>query len=114
MKSAIRALLCRVAVVSVLGILGLYPGVSLAQEVHTGVLEGVVVAERTGEPLPGVSILVQGTKIGASTDGQGRYRITGVPAGRKTLVVQSVAYETQRREAAVREDGTARMDFKLV
>lgn len=113
MKRAVCALIWRVAVVSVLGVLGLHPGVSPAQEVHIGVLEGRVVAERTGEPLPGVSVSVKDTKLGAFTDAQGRYRISGVPAGRRTLVIQCVGYEAQGREVVVRADAPVSVNFKL-
>jgi TonB-linked SusC/RagA family outer membrane protein len=39
---------------------------------------GRVTAATTGEPLPGVTVVVKGTTTGASTDGNGDYTINGV------------------------------------
>ncbi len=39
----------------------------------TGKIAGVVKDKQTGEPLPGVNVLIQGTTLGASTDIDGYY-----------------------------------------
>lgn len=46
-------------------------------------------------PLPGVSVIVDGTSNGASTDFDGRYTLSNVPSN-ATLVVSYVGYVTQR------------------
>ena len=50
------------------------------------------VSDTSGEPLPGVNVVVKGTKTGVATDFDGNYSIT-VQKG-KTLVFSSVGYET--------------------
>jgi TonB-linked SusC/RagA family outer membrane protein len=52
---------------------------------------GRVVDDLTGEPLPGASIVVQGTTIGVTTDAQGRFELT-VPNETDILVVSYVGY----------------------
>ncbi|NUM70915.1 MAG: TonB-dependent receptor [Ignavibacteriaceae bacterium] len=44
--------------------------------------------------LPGVNILVDGTTIGASTDLNGKFRISGIPAGPRKLRFSFVGYKT--------------------
>ncbi|MEQ8553982.1 MAG: SusC/RagA family TonB-linked outer membrane protein [Cyclobacteriaceae bacterium] len=51
------------------------------------------VVDQNGQGLPGVSVIVQGTTSGTTTDGDGIYRLT-VPAG-ATLVYSFVGFETQ-------------------
>ncbi len=62
-----------------LWLLFLVPGMIRAQE--AGTLTGVVVNNWDGRPLPGVVVTIRGTLLAGTTDGSGRYRIDGVPAG---------------------------------
>ncbi len=90
-------------------LLGL-PGVAWAQ---TGIVEGQVVASQTGDPLPGVSVVVEGENIGAATDAQGNYVIESVSAGEVTLVASFVGYSTQRQTVQVEANQTATVNFEL-
>ncbi len=56
---------------------------------------GLVTDSETGEPLPGVSVVLVGTTVGAATDTEGRYNVR-VPAGYNTLQYSFVGYATQR------------------
>lgn len=64
--------------------------------------QGVVITGKTtdasGEPLPGVTILVKGTTVGAISGMDGTYRLT-VPAGGTTLEFRFIGYQPQ--EAAI-------------
>ncbi len=51
------------------------------------------VVDQNGQGLPGVSVIVQGTTSGTTTDGDGNYRLT-VPDG-ATLVYSFVGFESQ-------------------
>lgn len=66
------------------------------------------ITDAKGESLPGVSIKVKGTAIGATTDMNGRYSIN-VPDGSTTLVFTYIGYITQ--EIAV--SGRTAIDVKL-
>jgi hypothetical protein len=52
------------------------------------------VTSSTGDPLPGVSVLVKGTKKGTSTDNNGNFSLN-VDNTNATLIVSSLGYERQ-------------------
>ncbi|HEY9047747.1 MAG TPA: SusC/RagA family TonB-linked outer membrane protein, partial [Ohtaekwangia sp.] len=57
------------------------------------VVKGVV-REETGEPLPGVSVLVKGSSIGTTTDANGEFSLN-VPSGESILVFSFIGFTTQ-------------------
>ncbi len=63
------------------------------QAVNQQVITGTVTDKSDGKPIPGVSVLLKGTKVGMLTDSTGKYRITA-PEATGTLVFTSVAYKT--------------------
>lgn len=62
---------------------------------QTGSVSGRVVDEKSGG-LPGVTVIIEGTTLGNSTNSDGTYSIQNVPAGPRTLVVSFVGYTTGR------------------
>jgi len=60
-----------------------------------GKISGTVKDKKTGETLVGVTVKIAGTKIGASTDIEGRFLIPGLATGTYTLEVSYVGYLTQ-------------------
>ena len=59
-------------------------------------ITGVVTNETTGEPIPGVSVVVKGQMtVGTSTDMDGNYQLN-VPSDAQTLVFSFVGMETQQ------------------
>jgi len=64
-----------------------------AQAQNVSTLAGTVRDRATQEPLPGVSITLEGTDFGTATDAEGRYRLTGVPAGAYNLRASFVGYD---------------------
>jgi len=81
---------------------------------QTGSIEGQVIASQNGNPLPGVSVVVEGENIGGATDSEGQYVISSVPAGEVTLVASFVGYSTERQTVQVAADETVTVDFELV
>jgi len=61
---------------------------------QTKEITGVVTSADDGLSLPGVSVVVKGTTIGASTDFNGKYALN-VPEGSNILVFSSVGMEPQ-------------------
>ena len=57
-------------------------------------VNGIVVDEKSGESLPGVSVLVKGTKTGTVTDANGKFSIK-VSSG-STLNVSYIGYKTEQ------------------
>ncbi|GAC1373059.1 MAG: TonB-dependent receptor [Hymenobacter sp.] len=78
---------------------GLLPAAAWAQASRT--VTGTVTSD-TGEPLPGVTVMVKGTSVGATTNAAGGYSLS-VPADAKTLVVSSIGYE--KKEVPVGASG---------
>ncbi|WP_019948970.1 SusC/RagA family TonB-linked outer membrane protein [Hymenobacter aerophilus] len=54
------------------------------------------VTDAGGQPVPGVTALVEGTTLGSSTDADGQFIIRNVPAGSHVLVLSFVGYNTVR------------------
>jgi len=59
-----------------------------------GKIKGVVIDEATGDPIPGASVQIVGTTMGAMTDPDGKYLITLVPPLKYNLRISSVGYNT--------------------
>ena len=68
-------------------------GIGLAVAQVTKVT-GVVIDADTEEPIIGASVLVKGTTIGIITDIDGKYEISNIPAGSKSLVISFVGMRT--------------------
>ena len=86
--------------------------VALAQT--TGKIAGRVTDAVTGETLPGVNVLIEGTTLGASSDFEGEYSIIGVRPGTYTLVASFVGFATTRvPDVRVNVDLTTDVDFQL-
>jgi hypothetical protein len=62
---------------------------------QTGRLTGKVTDAATGTPIPGATVLLEGTTIGQATDAEGRYLIIGIPPGAYNLRFSSVGYTTK-------------------
>jgi len=83
--------------------------------VQTGTIAGIVTDSTSGEPLPGVNVAVLGTQQGASTDGDGRYTISGVEVGTYTLQASFVGLATETVDGVeVFEGETTQVNFTLV
>ena len=76
------------------------PGAAWAQAGHT--VSGTIKSE-SGETLPGVTVIVKGTTVGATTNASGEYSLT-VPDGSTTLVISSIGYE--KKEVLIGTSGT--------
>ena len=63
----------------------------------TGGVQGQVLDEADGEPLPGATVLIEELDVGAATDSDGTFEITGVEPGTYTLRVTFVGYQPQEQ-----------------
>ncbi len=75
------------------------PLLSFAESSLAGerVITGTVTGAIDGEPLPGVSVLIQGTNLGTSTNADGEYEIS-VTDEHEVLVFSFMGYESQSIE----------------
>jgi outer membrane receptor for ferrienterochelin and colicin len=80
----------------------------------TGKISGTIIDAKTGEPLPGVNIVVVGTTYGAVTDFEGNYNIINLSPGTYTIKVSAIGYSSiTLNTIKVNIDLTTREDFKL-
>jgi len=80
----------------------------------TGKISGRVTDGQTRDGLPGTSVVIEGTHLGAAADLDGYYFINNVPPGSYTLVVSLIGYQkTTVRKVEVRIDLTTAVDVKL-
>lgn len=80
----------------------------------TGKISGVVTDAKTGQPLPGVAVSVEGSVLGALTDEEGRYVILNVPVGAYTVKASIVGYTAVRlTNVGVSADLTTYENFDL-
>jgi outer membrane receptor protein involved in Fe transport len=87
---------------------------SSVQAGTVGKISGVVKDKDTGDLLPGASIQIVGTTMGASTNTKGEYFILNVPPGSYTLKTTLIGYapmEVQNVDVTI--DLTTFLDFSL-
>jgi hypothetical protein len=81
---------------------------------QTGKISGTVTDNESGDPLPGVNVVIEGTTQGATTDTDGFYSILNVSPGTYTLRASFVGYTAQIvEEVRVNIDLTTTVNFEL-
>lgn len=104
-----RALLVTACVIA--GALSLLAApVASAQE---GTVTGHVTDATSKQAVSSATVQVDGTRLGASTDQNGRFRIVNVPAGAHTLVVRRIGYLPLRHAITV-SGGEEQVEVNLV
>ena len=61
---------------------------------QTGKITGTVVDQETGNPLPGVNVLLEGTSMGAATNSDGKFVILDIPPGLYLVKFSFIGYAT--------------------
>lgn len=85
-----------------------FASVGLAQNT----VSGVVTDAESGETLPGVNILVEGTSEGTSTNAEGEYTIN-IPDGGEQLVFTFVGYDEQRVDINGRSEINVELELSV-
>lgn len=76
-----------------------------------GSIKGKVIDD-TNQPLPGATVTLDGTTIGATTGLDGTYHITGVKNGNYTVTARFVGYTPAKQTVAI-QGGVVTADFGL-
>jgi TonB-linked SusC/RagA family outer membrane protein len=79
----------------------------------TGTIRGHVVETGSRRALSDVQVTVNGTQLGAVTNGNGDYAIGNVPFGPQTVQVRRIGYTRRTGQATVAPGADARIDFEL-
>ncbi|MFW6192389.1 MAG: SusC/RagA family TonB-linked outer membrane protein [Gemmatimonadota bacterium] len=98
------------AAVAALTALALSTGAASAQE---GTVTGQVVDASNLEPVVGAQVFFPDLDEGTLTNEEGRYRITGVPAGSHEVRVRLLGYRSANQNVTVESGETATADFQL-
>ena len=81
---------------------------------QTGTIKGKITDQQTGEALPGATVVLEKTSLGAATDINGNYTIQKIPRGTYKLVARYIGYQEVSQNVKVEEGETITVDFKLI
>lgn len=98
-------------VILLAGLLCLSGSYSFAQH-SNGNIKGQITGVN-GEILPGASIYIKGTNLGAVTDIAGNYEMLGVPSGNQTVTVGYMGFQSQVLTVTVNAGQTVFLNAKL-
>jgi TonB-dependent receptor len=68
----------------------------ILSQAQTGKISGKIVDAKTGETLPGATVLIEGTTKGASSDFDGNYVLGGLQAGKYTIIASYITYDNKK------------------
>ena len=94
----------------VLVLLSLTPGFAVAQD---GTISGTAIDAETGEAVPGVNVILEGTQFGTASNVDGYFTFEA-PAGDYTLAASFVGYETFTTPVTVTVGEETEVDVELV
>jgi hypothetical protein len=100
-----RSLLCLCALL-------LFAAAPAATAQNWGQLEGRVTERGTASPVPGASVIVDGTGFGTAADASGAFRLR-LPEGRYLIRVSSVGYETRADSVRIVRNATSTVNVSL-
>ncbi len=70
--------------------------ISFLTQAQTGKIVGKIVDAKTGETLPGATVLIEGTTKGASADFDGNYSLGGLAPGKYTIIASYITYDNKK------------------
>lgn len=80
----------------------------------TGKITGIVTDANTGETLPGVNIVIEGTQLGAASGMDGDFSILNIPPGTYSVRASMIGYQAIVMEKVqVRIDLSSKVNFKM-
>lgn len=100
--------------VFLLGMLVLLVMANLAFSQNTGKIDGRVTDRITGDPLPGVNVIIQETQMGAASDAEGYFYIINITPGEYTLTARMMGYKNMTIEKVrVIVGQTSKANFRM-
>ena len=98
-STARRAHRCALVALAVLG----WPALAAGQT--AGSVLGRVIDAQSGAPLSGVAVVVQGQRVRAVSEEDGRFLLVGVPAGEHTVRFEVLGYKPRELERVIVRTG---------
>ena len=65
---------------------------SVLSQAQTGKIVGKIVDAKTGETLPGATVLIEGTTKGVSSDFDGNFSLAGLQPGKYTIIASLISW----------------------
>ncbi|MGB9701548.1 MAG: TonB-dependent receptor [Candidatus Kapaibacteriota bacterium] len=78
-----------------------------------GTIKGTVKSADGDEVLPGASVAIVGTKLGAKTNSNGVFEITSLKPGKYTLRASYIGYSPMDKTISLKENETVTVNFSL-
>jgi TonB-dependent starch-binding outer membrane protein SusC len=94
-------------------VVGLICTARLDAQVPTGTISGRVVDAVSQQPVADVTIVVDGTRLGAITGADGTFTIVGVPAGSQTVRARRIGFSAPVQIVVVPSSGSATAIFPM-
>ncbi|MEO5902717.1 MAG: TonB-dependent receptor [Gemmatimonadaceae bacterium] len=85
----------------------------LSAQATGGSVRGRVTDASAGRGLADVSIVIEGTRLGGVTNGNGEYVINGIPAGNRSLTIRRIGYQPVIRAINVANGASSTVDATL-
>lgn len=96
---------------AVLSLIVMFPALASAQ---SGSITGTITDSRTGEALPGATVFLPDLSLGQSTNLDGQYTISNVPAGTHAVRITYVGYVAQLTEVTVTAGEQTTLNIEMV
>ncbi len=80
---------------------------------QTGTLRGFAYSKDSGEPVIFVTVVLEGTTLGTSTDNNGFYSLSKVPVGDYSILISSLEFDSLRMEVTIKENQIISRSFYL-
>ncbi|MBL0046938.1 MAG: carboxypeptidase-like regulatory domain-containing protein [Bacteroidetes bacterium] len=95
-------------------LLFLFTLITLSSIAQSGKIAGQLIDKKTGETIIGGVVRVDGTQFASVTDIEGRFSISGIPAGIYSVTVNFIGYKGQQLlNVKVAENATTQLDFPM-
>lgn len=76
-------------------------------------LVGHILDKNTGEHLPFISVVLQGTMLGTTSDASGHFYLKNLPEGEFILEISAIGYKTIARPITLKKGRTLELNFHL-
>ena len=85
----------------------------LGAQQPTGTITGTVVDSATRQPIAGVNVVIEGTRLGTISRDDGTFTIGGVPAGTHTVRARRIGYGSVPVVVSVSDGSSVAVAFAL-
>jgi outer membrane receptor protein involved in Fe transport len=103
----------RIRLLALIGAFAILEALAGPAYAQTAKLSGKITDAASGETLPGASVQLVGTTLGATSDVEGDYVVVGIVPGTYTVRVSYIGYATQNIELRLVSDRTTELNVRL-